>query len=295
MNINLEYYKVFYYVCRLGSITGAADVLCISQPAVSQSVKQLEKALDTTLFLRTAKGVTTTKEGELLYHYVSRSMEILFDGETMLKRLTSLDMGDVRIGASDMTLKFYLLPYLEQFHDRFPNVKVTVSNAPTPETMQSLEEGRIDFGVVSTPLSQGEGIFQEPVRDIQDIFVAGNKFKELKGKKLDFGSLNHYPCIFLEKNTSTRTFMDQFLASQDVRPEPEFELATSDMIVQFAVRNLGIGCVMADFAEEQLKSGELFQLKFHQEMPGRQFCIVTDRRNPISPAGSCLLKLLRHK
>lgn len=142
---------MFYYVGRLGSITAAAEALCISQPAVSQAVKQLEKALNSQLFIRTQKGVRLTAEGELLFPYVERGIENLLDGERMLRRLVDLDMGEVRIGASDMTLQFYLLPHLERFHGRYPNIKVMVSNAPTPETIQSLYEGRIDFGVVSTP------------------------------------------------------------------------------------------------------------------------------------------------
>ena len=113
--ISTEYYKVFYYVGRLGSITAAAEALCISQPAASQAIKQLEKALNTKLFLRTQKGVRLTTEGKLLYPYVERGMENLMDGEEMLKRLVDMDMGEVRIGASDMTLQFYLLPYLETF------------------------------------------------------------------------------------------------------------------------------------------------------------------------------------
>lgn len=294
MNINLEYYKTFYYVCTTGSITAAAEVLCISQPAVSQSVKQLESLLGARLFLRTAKGMRMTKEGELLFRYVSRGMDALLDGERMLKRLTSLDMGDIRIGASDMTLQFYLLPFLEQFHNRYPNVRVMVSNAPTPETLKSLSEGKIDFGLVSTPLETERGLVVEPVKEIRDIFVAGSRFAELKGRQVDYESLSDYPCIVLEKHTSTRLFLDDFLTKEGVVLQPEFELATSDMIVQFAARNLGIGCVMAEFAEEKLKDGTLFSLEFKQEMPVRQFCIVTEENNPISPAGNCLLEMMRH-
>ena len=89
-SISTEYYKVFYYVGRLGSITAAAEALCISQPAASQAIKQLEKALNTKLFLRTQKGVRLTTEGKLLYPYVERGMENLMDGEEMLKRLVDM-------------------------------------------------------------------------------------------------------------------------------------------------------------------------------------------------------------
>ena len=153
MNINLEYYKVFYYVCTAGSLTAAAQKLCISQPAVSQAVRQLEKEAGTRLFLRTSKGIRLTREGELLFRYVKTGVEQLLEGGRMLERMLDMDMGEVRIGASDMTLQFFLLPFLEQFHKEYPRIKVTVTNAPTPETICSLEEGKIDFGVVTTPFS----------------------------------------------------------------------------------------------------------------------------------------------
>lgn len=292
MNSNMEYYRVFYQVGRLGSITAAAEALCISQPAVSQAIKQLEKSLKSQLFIRTQKGVRLTAEGELLFPYVERGIENLLDGERMLRRLVDLDMGEVRIGASDMTLQFYLLPFLEKFHGRYPNIKVTVSNGPTPETIESLYEGKIDFGVVSTPFDARPEVEIAEVKKIRNTFVAGNKYWSLKGKRLEYDALRGLPCIFLEKNTSTRRFMDQFLEKRGIVLEPEFELATSDMVVQFAIRNMGIGCVMDQFAREKVAAGELFELAFREMMPEREICIVTDRKNPVSPAGERFLKVL---
>ena len=106
MNVNFEYYKVFYHVCAHGSLTAAAQELCISQPAVSQAVRQLEKEAGTKLFFRTSKGVQLTREGELLYHYVKPGVEELLEGGKMLERMLNMDVGEVRIGARDMTLQF---------------------------------------------------------------------------------------------------------------------------------------------------------------------------------------------
>ena len=291
-SINIEYYKVFYFVGRLGSITAAAEALCISQPAVSQAIKQLEQSLNSKLFIRNQKGVKLTAEGKLLFPYVERGIENLLDGERMLRRLVELDMGEIRIGASDMTLQFYLLPFLEQFHAKYPNVKVTVTNGPTPETLDALYEGKIDFGVVTTPFDAKQEVDSRKVRKIHNVFVAGKKYLHLKGRCVNYRELMEYPCIFLEKNTSTRTFMDRFLEKRGIVLEPEFELATSDMVVQFAMRNLGIGCVMEDFAREKIESGELFALQFEETMPEREICIVTDKKNPVSPAGQKLLEVL---
>ena len=73
---------------------------------------------------------------------------------------------------------------------------------------------------------------------------------------------------------------------------PEFELATSDMLIQFAVRNLGVASVVSDFAEKYIESGELFVLKFDRAIPEREFCIVSNERAPMSAAAEKLYDFL---
>lgn len=261
---NLELYKLFYYVAVEGSVTGAAERLSVSQPAVSQGLKQLEEVLGARLFDRGAGGVRLTREGELLFGYVKRGYEEIRLGERKLAQMLNLDLGEIRIGASDMTLRFYLLPYLEKFHEQYPGIKVIVSNGPTPETFAALREGKIDFGVVSAPFSGKE---------------------DLEGM----------PLITLEKNTSTRSYMDHFLKKKDVIIHPEIELATSDMIVQFALKNMGIGMVMKEFARAELEAGNLFQLRFQEVIPTRQFCLVCRRNHTLPPSAIRLLELMKEK
>ena len=292
MTANLEYYKVFYYVAKAGSITLAAEELSISQPAVSQAVKQLETTLAVKLFSRNTKGVSLTAEGEMLFSYVAKGYEQISIGEQKLRQMMNLDFGELCIGASDMTLQFFLLPYLEKFHEEYPGIKVMVTNAPTPETIRFLQEGKIDFGVVSTPFEPKNELETVIVKEIKDIFVAGRKFIQYKHHTLDLQELEKLPLISLEKNTSTRTYMDQFLAKNGVFIRPEFELATSDMIVQFALRNLGIGMIMQEFAKEHLDSGKLFELRFNKIIPARHFCVITNPKNQLSTSARSLLNVI---
>lgn len=289
---NLEYFKVFYYTAKSGSVTGAAALLSISQPAVSQSIKQLEKSLGVTLFGRASRGVKLTAEGELLYSYVAGGYEQIELGVEKVRQMQNMELGEVHIGASDMTLQFYLLPFLEKFHERYPDIKVIVSNGPTPETLAALREGKIDFGAVSTPFGEIEDMTAVPVREIEDVFVAGRRFISYKNKMLDFQELEKLPMIFLENNTSTRSCMDGYLAENGVVLRPEFELATSDMIVQFALRNLGIGCVVRDFAREALESGRLFELRFNKMIPKRNICVVKSAKAALPPAAARLLEIM---
>ena len=146
--------------------------------------------------------------------------------------------------------------------------------------------------MVSTPFEAKSEVMRIDVKEIKNVFVAGDNFRYLKDQELDYEILKELPCIFLEKNTSTRTFMDEYLSGRGITVEPEFELSTSDMIVQFAMRNLGIGCVMSGFAQMELEKENLVELKFRDEMPKRHFTIVTDSKTTVSPAGKRLLQLM---
>ncbi len=295
MTENLEYYKVFYYAAKNESLTAAAAELSISQPAVSQALKQLEKTLDTRLFVRASRGIRLTPEGQVLYEHVKDGYERILLGEKMISSMLRLDYGELKIGASDMTLKYYLLPFLEGFHEQFPGIKVTVTNAPTPETLKLLHQGKIDFGVVSTPLPLKQGLVVEAVREIEDVFVAGRKFIQYKNRMLDLQELEKLPIICLEGETSTRSYMEAFLLQNHVELHPEFELATSDMIVQFALRSLGVGSVVRDFAAEYLEDGRLFELRFNKIIPKRQICVITENEGAISRAAGEFLKMIREK
>lgn len=292
MDINLEYYKIFYYVGKMQSITLAAEELSVSQPAVSQAVKNLEKSLGSALFVRTSKGVRFTAEGEMLYSFVQRGYEYIRLGERKFKEMLDLETGEIRIGASDMTLQFYLLEVLVQFHQKYPGIKVTVTNAPTPETLKHLQDGKIDFGVVSTPIISRHDWKIETVRKIEDVFVAGKNFTHLKGKMLDYIQLEKLPIMCLEGLTSTRKYVDDFLKENHVVLRPEFELATSNMLIQFAVKGLGIASVVKDFATDYLKTEELFVLEFEKKIPQREICVITDEKIPMSAAAKQLLSMI---
>lgn len=293
MNLNLEYYKVFYYVGKYNSITAAAEKLALSQPAVSQSIRHLEETVGTPLFVRTAKGMRLTAEGAVLYPYVARGYEYICLGERKLWEQMNLETGEIRIGASDMTLQFYLLDYLEKFHEEYPKIKVHVTNAPTPETLRHLQDGKIDFGVVTAPVVKDANLTLKKVRDIHDIFVAGEKYKNFIGRRIGWKELEGLPFICLEGETSSRTYVENYLRDFQVELHPEFELATSDMLIQFAKRGLGIASVVEDFAKKDLAQGNLFRLELERKIPSRAMYVVTNDRVPLSSSAKRLLELLK--
>lgn len=295
MLTNLEYYKVFYNVARTQSLTLAAKALNVSQPAVSQAIRALEASLGVKLFSRVQRGVELTKEGRTLYEYVMEGYQAFENGETAIENMQNLNTGEIVIGASDMTLRFFLLPYLETFHEMYPGIKIRVTNATTPETINNLTSKKIDFGVVTTPFKADERINILNVREISDTFVGGRRYIRYKNRTLDFKELETLPIIALEGETASGRYMDEFLKNKNVTINPEFLLATSDMIVQFALKNLGVGCVMRDFAKPFIDDGTLFEFRFVGMIPKRQMCLITDRTRQRSKATDKFLELLTSK
>ncbi len=292
MDINLERYRTFYHVVKAGSISAAAQALCISQPAVSQAVKQLERHLGGQLFFRTAKGIKLTPEGQVLFQYIEQGYALMQMAEDKFAEVLNLEAGEIRIGASDMTLRFFLLPHLESFHKLHPKVKIRVTNGPTPEVMRSLKKGLIDFGVISLPAAADKSLHIVEAAEIQDCFVAGNRFKAISDMPLSFMELAGYPLIMLEKNTSTRNYIDALANKQGVELNPDIELATSDLIVQFAERGLGIACVVRSFAEEAIARGDLFEIRLNEDIPPRKLGILTQKDMPLSPSARRFLELV---
>lgn len=170
MEQNLNYYKIFYEVAKSGNISKAADALYISQPAVSKSINKLEQSLSHTLFVRSKKGVTLTEEGQTLFQHLSSAFESIENAEKALKRIGQLGLGQLRIGVSTSLCKYILLPYLQDFIQENPHVKVSIECNPTYETIQLLQQGKIDIGLIcETPLDKQFHFM--PLRSIQDTFV----------------------------------------------------------------------------------------------------------------------------
>ncbi len=286
MDISLDWYRAFLAAAQTGSITRAAEALYVSQPALSQTIRQLEAALSCALFRRTPKGVVLTAEGKALLPFAQEGIARLWQGERRVRALTSLEDGEITVGASDMTLEFFLLPRLEEFHRLYPGVRVTITNGPTPETLKKLEAGVIDFGVVSEPADFPGAI---PLREIEDIFVA--RPSDAPARPLPLPELAARPLVLLEKDTSTRRYVDAFFAENGVRPVPAFELATSSLIVQFARRGLGVGCVVRDFAQRALAEGAVEEVRTTPPIPPRRFLLAA-RGEPASKAAEALLRLL---
>ena len=143
MNINFELYRVFYAVANTGNITKAVEQLMISQPAISKSIKHLEEQLGGQLFIRTKRGVILTDEGREFYYYIKQAMEYIYNAENKFTDLINLNTGTIKIGISTTLTKQFLIPYLEEFHKKYPKIDIQIVTNVSSELIPKLNSNHI--------------------------------------------------------------------------------------------------------------------------------------------------------
>ncbi|WOV87501.1 LysR family transcriptional regulator [Sporosarcina oncorhynchi] len=287
----LDLYRVFSIVGKNESFSRAAKALFMTQPAVSQSIMQLERELDTRLFNRTPKGVTPTTEGSLLLEYVNSAMNLIEIGEEKIAEFKNLTTGELRIGVGDTISKHVLLPQLEAFRNRYPNIKLKIENGTTDALISFLKSGEVDIGICNLPV-QDTTLNVRPFLHIHDTFVYGDKYRKLLARPIDFHELAKLPLILLEPSSNSRRYVEDYLASKGVKISPEFELGSHDLVVEFARINMGIACVTREFTEEYLESGVLQEVQLIEQIPHRGIGVCSLKSVPLSPASTKFMELV---
>ena len=291
MDINYELYKVFYYVAKTLSFSEASKKLFISQSAVSQSIKILEKKLNQTLFLRSTKRVKLTTEGELLFKHIEPAINLITRGENQIMDANAMNRGQLRIGASDTICRYYLVPFLKEFHEHFPNVHIKVTNATSAQCVDLLENEVVDFIVTNYPNPRINSIRNvRKVREFHDVFIANKNYEHLKNNALDFKELLDYPILMLDRTSLTSEFLHNLFQQHQLDLVPEIELSSNGLLIDLARIGLGIAFI-PDFCLPE-KDSDLFILKTKEMLPARQLVVGYNDQNPLSDAARYFINIL---
>ncbi len=292
MNVNYDYYRIFYYAAKYQNFSRAAIALGSSQPNITRTINRLEDELHCKLFLRNNRGLQLTPEGKELYSHVSIAIQQIQRGEQELTDKSRLKRGDVSIGVSETALNIFLLDKLQKFHEQYPGIRLKIMNFSTRSAINALEEGIIDLAVVTTPTE-----LQSPMKEIlllpfHDILIGGNAFSFLKGKTIHLSDLADYPLIRLNKATMTYQFFETLFLSHGLLLRGDTEAATTDQILSLVIHNVGIGFLPAPYAHDFIKRGDIFQIPVYEKIPERRISLIYDSRHPFSTAAQAMEKLL---
>ncbi len=288
---DLNLLRVFFYVAQSEQISKAAEILNVSQPAISQHIKTLEEQAGFKLFSRSKKGVKLTNEALEIFTYCKSIFAQVESINHTLQNITSLDTGTLRIGASDTICKYYLIDKLKDFEQLYPKIRYRVTNCTTSESLTLLKNNDVDIAFVHSPVSDNHFTFQKCLT-LEDYFVCSENFDCSKINTLQ--DLTKYRTLLLEKSSHSRKFLDATLLRYNVELKPKFELASLDLLIEFAKKNMGIICVSKQYIKKELENKELKIIDLKERLDLRAISLTYDKEN-ISNAARRFIELLQDK
>ena len=293
--VNLELYRVFYTVAKCGSLTKAAEELYISQPAVSQSIKQLESQLGVRLFNRTHRGMELSAQGgKVIFPEVERALSLLNTAENRVAEMRETATGVIRIGASDTIFEYFLADKIVEFHEKFPSVKIELVADFTPDTIEKLKANRCDVAFVNLPIEiDPELILYGNCMRLNDIFIVGEKYKDLaNGDTVSLSKLKDYPLILMDKNTVARQSFHNFLGAHGVDFTPSIEVGAWNLMKRLVLRGMGVGVIPREYVERRLVAGELFEVKTDPPLLTRSVGMLLPKNASVSYALHCFIEFV---
>lgn len=289
MNINYEYYKIFYFVAKYKNITKAATILNNNQPNISRTIKLLEHELGCHLVSRSNRGITLTPEGEKLYTHVKLAVEQLQIAEDEIIKTINMQKGSITIGVSETALHI-ILPVLSLFKKKHPDIHIRIFNHLTTQALDSIKNGHVDFSILASPLKATKPLKIYPIIKFKDILIGGPSFSHIK--KISLKELSTYPLICLKEDTMTFKFYEAFFHTYNLILRPEFEATTTDQILLMIKNDLGIGFIPEIYVKELLVKKEVYQLPLLESIPKREICFIENEQYPLSIASKEFKSLL---
>lgn len=282
MEQHLAQYRIFFEVAKAGSISKAAKLLYISQPAISKSILRLEENLEIALFTRTSKGVSLTPEGQIFYEYLKNAFSAIEAGETHLAKIKQFNIGKITVGTSNTLCKYILLPYLNRFMKENPHTMVSIFTQSSDETSFLLSENKIDIGLVAKP-ARTQSMSYIDIMEIHDIFIASpaylSSLKHIFNNNFD--PLRDGNIMMLDKNNATRRFIDSCIEGSKLQLNQSIETGNMELLIEFAKTGIGIACVIKEFIQKELEEGTLIEIEMPPDLyiPKREIVFLYDEKN----------------
>ena len=279
MNINLELYKTFYYVAKNENISRASNELNISQPAISKAIKNLEEQLNTKLFIRKRDGMELTEIGEAIYKKIKDAMELIYSAENDLKVLTSMESGILNIGASKTILHEFLMPYIKDFHKKYPKINIRIFTDKVSDLIRKSTMGIIDVIFINMPYGLPTNFDSIKMLSLHDCLACNNSFEYLRNKKISKKDLTELPLLVLTKDTTTRKRLDDYCTENNIEIHPEMEFGSNSLIKEFTEAGFGIGLLTEEHIKKELENGELFKLNLELPLKEKYLGMVWNKEN----------------
>ncbi|RQR58824.1 transcriptional regulator CynR [Burkholderia sp. Bp9126] len=227
--------KYFLAVAEHRSFTRAAAALYVSQPALSQQIKQLEESLGAQLFDRTGRATRLTDAGEVYFRYAQRALQGLEEGRRAIHDVGDLSRGSLRIAVTPTFTAYFIGPLVEAFHGRYPGITLTVREMSQERMEELLVDDALDIGIAFDEI-------RSPDIDAQRLLVetfalvVGRHHRLAKRRSVRVSALNDESLILLSSEFATREHVDRYCRQNDLRPQVRMEANSISAVIEVIQR-----------------------------------------------------------
>ena len=256
-NINYNLYKSFLVVYETKNISRAADILYISQPAVSHNIKELEKQLNIQLFYKKSNGMNTTSEADVLYKYISSAFNSIWKGELTISDMAGLKTGVVKIGIPSYLTVLFLSDIITDFRAKYPNVKIEIVSKPIADLITMLQTQNIDIVIDSQPITTEKSSMDiKYLKSYSHCFFTTDKYYSEKS----FGTenINSLPLIISSQSSEEIKQLKNSVVG--IKINPVIEAWTTESMIKLVKEGNGVGYCQEDYIKEELENGTLKKL-----------------------------------
>ena len=233
--MRLRHINYFLAVAKHQSFTRAADALHVSQPALSQQVRQLEDSLGAKLFDRTGRTIRLTDAGEVYLLYARRALQDLDEGRRAIHDVADLSRGALRVAVMPTFTAYLVGPLVRAFHDKYPNVTLTIRELPQDRMETLLLDGEIDIGIAFDETHSHDIDARRLLVETLALMV-GRDHPLAQRRSLRLDALNDLSLVLLSTEFSTREQIDQCCLQQGIRPRVLMEANSVNAVVEIIVR-----------------------------------------------------------
>lgn len=287
--------EVFCKIVDLKSFSKAAEFVSLTQPTVSEHVRQLEDLLGEKLLDRLGREVLPTPAGELLYRYAVRLIKLQDETFQAIRQFSGNLTGDLVLGASTIPGAYLLPRLIESFQSRHPAIRLRLKIADTAKTTHHLLSGEMEIGIIGArarvPALESTDIFSDRL-----ILVVPPRHPWAKVSTISLEDLATQPFILREEGSGSRTVMNEELMRHGFNPaalSPVAEIDSSEAVRQAVKAGLGIAILSSLAVAEDLEKGSLVQVPIEGVDIRRPFYLVQRKNRQLSPLAQAFLEHLR--
>lgn len=288
--LNLGYLATFRLVIQRGSFSAAADVLGISQPAVSLQIRQLEQFLQTRLVERTGRGIKATAAGQALLIHGERIEQAVDETLRSVSAFNHDVSGTITLGTGATACIHLLPPLLQQLRSDYPLLRVGVTTGNTLDIVRAIEENRLDTGLVTLPVS-GRALDVMPVMDEEFVFIA-SQAQQAMFTDLRPDALHTLPLIAFESGSGTRALIDGWFEASGLTIAPAMQLGSIEAIKRMVRSGLGYS-IVPKMAVEHKADREGLCVSSLSPVLQRQLAVVMRQDKILSKGISGIIRILQ--